>query len=282
MARYLFYKEHYFDNFELGNPALLRSPVLFQRVDSYIEKLTPQHPDSICLSLDRIFGLMKPSKETFQFYFVHYLNQYAKSKLVGFDAIYVHLAKKYIETGLTDEFIEKENRDKIIDNANKIFPTIIGKIAPNIKVFGENNTEVELHKIKAKHTIVFFFAPDCGHCQKQTPDLIEFAKKMQAKNIDIKILTVCTYIGAEKMPECWKYLKEKGIDAPEMKGVFTNTVDPFLISRYKTLYNVQTTPQLFVLDENKVIRSKSIEAKQLEEVLDFIIKEDTEKLKKGK
>ena len=96
----------------MGNPALLRTPVLAQRIDGYLDRLTPQHPDSICESLDRILELVKPSKETFQFYFVQYLNKYIKSNVVGFDAVHVHLTKKYIETGLTDEFIPKENKVK--------------------------------------------------------------------------------------------------------------------------------------------------------------------------
>jgi thiol-disulfide isomerase/thioredoxin len=121
---------------------------------------------------------------------------------------------------------------------------------------------------------LFFYAPDCGHCQKQSPLLVEFLQKAKAKNIDVKVLAVCTYVGTDKMPECWKYAKEKGF------GDFINTVDPYLISRYKTLFNVETTPQVYVLDENKTIRSKGIEAKQLEEVLDHIIQEDNAKLKK--
>ena len=36
----------------------------------------------------------------------------------------------------------------------------------------------------------------------------------------------------------------------------------------------------FILDENKTIRSKSVEAKQVGEVLDFIIMEDAEKMRK--
>ncbi len=274
VAVYYYFKQHWFDNYDLGNPALLRTPVLFQRVDYYIEKMTPQHPDSICISLDRILTLAKPSKETFQFYFIHYLNQYAKSKLVGYDAIYVHLSKNYIEKGMCDEFLEKDNREKIVTNANKLAPILIGTRAPEIKVFKEDSTRISLSDVKAKYTVLFFFAPDCGHCQKQSPDLVAFLKKVKEKKLDVKVLAVCTYVGTEKMPECWKYVKEKGF------GDFINTVDPFLTSRYKTLYNVETTPQLFILDENKIIRSKSIEAKQLEEVLDFIIAEDNDKIKK--
>ncbi len=277
IAIYYYYKQHWFDNFEMSNPALLRSPVLFQRIDYYIEKLTPQHPDSIIQSIDRILELVKPSKETFQFYFLHYFNNYAKSKLVGFDAIYVILAKKYIETGQTDDFIEKNNKEKILNNANKLFPILIGKKAPEITVFiqdttfDKNSKAISLYSIKSKYTILFFYAPDCGHCQKQSPELVAFAKKAKEKNIDVKIFTTCTYLNnsSNKMPECVKYIQEKGfVD-------FINTMDPYLMSRYKQLYNVETTPQIFILDENKIIRSKSIEAKQLEDVVDFIIQEDS-------
>ncbi len=274
MAQYIYYKQHCFDNFELGNPALLRTPVLQQRVDYYIDKLTPQHPDSIYESIERILEGVKPAKESFQYYFVQFLNKYAKSNLVGFDAIYVKLAKKYIETGLTDEFIEKENKEKILQNAQKLDPILIGKKAPEIKTFKEDNSTITLSDIKAKYTVLFFFAPDCGHCQKQSPFLVEFFKTAKAKNWDVKVAAVCTYVGPDKMPECWKYVKEKGFDE------FINTIDPYMISRYKTLYNVETTPQIFVLDENKIIRSKSIEAKQLEEVVEYLMKEDAEKIKK--
>lgn len=274
-ARYLYYKQHFFDNFDMGNPALLRTPVLAQRIDSYLDRLTPQHPDSICESLDRILGLTMPSKETFQFYFVQYLNKYIKSNVVGFDAIHVHLTKKYVETGLTDEFIPKDNKVKLVDQANKVFPLLIGKKAPEIKVFKEDNSTISVSEINSKYSVLFFFAPDCGHCQKQSPFLVEFLQKAKEKKIDVKVLAVCTYPGVDKMPECWKYVKEKGF------GDFINAVDPYMISRYKTLYNVETTPQVYVLDAEKRIRSKNIEAKQLSEVLDHIIEEDNAKLKES-
>lgn len=91
-------------------------------MDYYIDKLTPQHPDSVYESCERILEAMKPAKETFQFYFVQFLNCYAKSNLVGFDAIYVHLAKKYIEPGITDEFIEKENKKKSCKMPTNLLP----------------------------------------------------------------------------------------------------------------------------------------------------------------
>jgi len=45
-------------------------------------------------------------------------------------------------------------------------------------------------------------------------------------------------------------------------------------------YDIQSTPQIYVLDENKIIRSKSIEAKQLDEVVDYLIKDEAQKIAK--
>ena len=274
LAEYYFYKKHYFDNYDMTNPAILRTPVMYPRINNYIEKMTPQHPDSIIESLERVFDLLKPNKSAFQFYFIEYLNKYIKSNVVGFDAVHVYLTKKYVESGYCDDFIAKDNKDKLVENANHLFPILIGKIAPNIRTFQADSTPITLHSIKAKYTVLFFFAPDCSHCQKQSPFLVDFFKKVKENNWDIKVVTICTYSGADKMPECWKYAKEKGFDG------FINTIDPYMISRYKTLYNVVTTPQLFILDENKIIRSKSVATDQLSEVFDFIMKEDAEKIKK--
>lgn len=274
MAQYIYYKQHYFDNYDMANPAILRTPVLYPRINNYLEKLTPAHPDSILESLERIFTLLKPNKPAFQFYFIEYLNKYIKSNVVGYDAIHVALTKKYIESGYCDDFIPKDNKEKLVENANHIFPTLIGKTAPNIRTFQADSTPIFLHDIKAKYTVLFFFAPDCGHCQKQSPFLVEFYKKIKANNWDIKVVTVCTFKGTDKMPECWKYAKEKGFDG------FINTIDPYLTSRYQTLYNVVTTPQLFILDNNKIIKSKSIATEQLSEVFEAIMKEDAEKIKK--
>ena len=116
-----------------------------------------------------------------------------------------------------------------------------------------------------------------GYIYSQTglsEQAIENYKKAKEKNLDIKVITISTKKGEENIVPSWKYTKEKQFDD------FINTNDPFTISRYSTLYDIQTTPQLYVLDENKVIRSKGIEAKQLDEVIDYIMKEEADKITK--
>ncbi len=268
LRKYFYMKAHCFDNFEMTNLALLRTPILFQRVDYFVSKLTPPAPDSICESIDRVLELFKPTRESFNVYFAHFFNAYANSKIVGYDAIFVHLVKKYIETGATDSLFSKESKDKNIATANKLAPILIGKLAPPVKMFMEDGKTKDLYDVKSKYTVLYIWDPDCGHCQKSMPKLAEFYQKFSTKGV--QVYAVCNKKPTD-VSKCWEYIKDKKI------GDWINVIDPYQISRYSTLYNVETTPVVFVLDENKRIISKNIDAAQLEEVIGNIMKDDEKK-----
>ena len=99
-------------------------------------------------------------------------------------------------------------------------------------------------------------------------------KRAREKNWDLKIFAVSTKQGEQNIEPTWKYVKEKNFSD------FINTNDPFGVSRFFNKYDIQSTPQIYVLDENKIIRSKSIEAKQLDEVVDYLIKDEAQKIAK--
>lgn len=261
LKKYLWYKEHFFDNIDLSDPCLLRTPTMFQKIDTYMQKLTVQHPDSINISVDYILNKVKSNEDAFQYYLVHFLNYYARSKFVGMDAVYVHIAKKYYAGGLAP-WTEKETLDKILDNARRLEPILIGKIAPNIRMMTRDSTPVSLYDLKSDYTVLFIWAHDCGHCKTSMPEIIKFYEKF--KNKGVKIYGVCkTKPGEEK--KCWDFIDERpGMD-------WLNVIDPYSISRYIQLYDVQTTPQIFILDKNHKILSKRIGSEQLENVMDQII-----------
>lgn len=269
--KYYWYRDHFFDNIDVADPCLLRSPVLHPKVDQFITKVTPQHPDSVNLAIDYVIGKMKDSKENYKYFLIHYLNFYAKSQLVGFDACYVHIAKKYYCSGQAN-WTKKEDIEKICDNANRLEPILIGKIAPNITVMDRENKPHNLWDVDADYTVLFFWAPDCGHCKKIAPHMVEFAKKF--KDRGVKVFAVCTAVG-DKGPDCWKGVEEKGFT----DDLFMNMSDPYIRSRYKTLYDVQTTPQIFILDRKHEILSKRIGGDQLSDVMEMVMKFQEEKKK---
>jgi thiol-disulfide isomerase/thioredoxin len=266
LKRYLYFKEHYFDNMNMADPRMLRTPILFGKIDYYIEKLTVQHPDSISKSVDRILSLVEPSEETYKFYLIHFLNNYAKSKFVGMDAVYVHLGEKYYCSGKA-WWVEEEQLKKICSNVAKLKPILVGKIAPDINVQKKDGSSISLHEVKSDITVLFFWAPDCGHCKKAMPFVVSFYDKYSSWGVEI--FAVCTKTGND-MGECWDGIEEKNM------GKWINTVDPYLRSKYKQIYDIRTTPRIFVLDKDKKIISKGIGGEQLEEIIENIIFNDAE------
>ncbi|MEM6967245.1 MAG: redoxin domain-containing protein [Bacteroidota bacterium] len=271
MQRYLYYKEHYFDNVDLSDPRVLRTPFLFKRVTYFEEKLTPQHPDSLIQSIDFVLKKMQPSEETFKYYLIHFFNKYLKSKVVGMDAVAVHLAENYYCKGLAP-WVEEERLLKICDNARRAKPTLIGRKARNITTKDRNGKDRQLYDVKTDYTILYFWAPDCGHCKKMTPFLIDFHEKWKDKSVSI--FTICKPKSGE-YEECWEYIDEK-----ENMDKMMHTYDPS--QRAQVYYNIRSTPSLFILNKNKEIISKGIGADQLDEVMDQIILRDQENMNKEK
>ncbi len=277
----LYTKQHFFDNIDNADPRVLRSPVQFSKVDYYIQKLTVQHPDSLIRSIDYVLDLVKPSEETFKFYLIHFLNTYAKSKIIGMDAIYVHLVEKYYATGMAP-WTEEEQLTNIVDNAKTLKPLLIGKTAPdlNCRVFDlEGSLTVKdsenihqrfktkgkkaLHEVEADYTILFIWAPDCGHCKKAMPKMIEFYNKFKPEGVEI--YAICSKF-VNGIPECTSFIDER-------RGMldWINVIDPYHESKYKEIYDVRSTPQLYVLDKNKEIVLKRIGTEQLPEVMRDLI-----------
>lgn len=126
-------QKHYFDNINLADDRLIRTALLHARVDYFVQKLQVQHPDTISATIDYLLSQMPTAGENYQYFVIHFLNQYAKSKVVGMDAVYVHMAEKYYTNGKAP-WTEPEQLEKILDNAARLKPLLIGKTAPDLKL----------------------------------------------------------------------------------------------------------------------------------------------------
>jgi len=256
-SSYKYYKDHYFDNMDLGDPANLRTSFIHDRINYYMTKLTTNHPDSIKVAVDYILAKMEPSPDTYQFYLTHFLNTYARAKIVGMDAVYVHLVDNYYAAGKAP-WAGEELLTKLKDNSNGIRSTLIGEIAPDLTLFMQDGTPVTLSELEYEYLVLFFHKPDCGHCKKAVPDVVKFYEEYKDKGV--KLLSICTELG-QKAEKCWESIEDKNM------GSFINVNDPTHSSRYKSKYYVRSTPKLFILDPDRKVLIKDIGANQLMDVM---------------
>ncbi len=259
MKKYLFQKAHYFDNIDLKDERLIRAPknVLVDRVEYYLDNLTPQSPDSINTSVDYILDKCKQTQVTYRFLLTYMFNKYREAKKIGMDGVYVHIAENYIATGKAP-WIEEEEKNKVLSAVKAISPTLIGKKAPNFTVQTEDDKNISLYDIQSPYTILIFWAPNCTHCQQSMPQLNTFYKAYKDKGV--QVFAVCTKVN-EQEKSCWDY-----IDKNQFTGWINGSDKNGGTSSIQTIYNVKTTPKIYVVDKDKKIIVKDIGVENLEEV----------------
>jgi thiol-disulfide isomerase/thioredoxin len=275
--QYRYYRTHYFDNFDLNDPRLLRTIFYEQKLKTYIDKVVPQIPDTLNYEIDRLLTKVHGNDEIFRVVLVTLFNQYAGSQIMGQDAVLVHVAEKWYIPYST------WNDKKFIDNLKKelakVKPNLIGSLAPDLKLvevpsdhfmvaktdtalksnpYVGNN--ITLHTIKAKYLVVAFWEADCGHCKKAIPELYNVYQKVKDKGVQVLAIHMISSIEG----------KRKWIDFVNEHGEYDwmNAWSPYNYD-YKDLYNVYTTPVIYILDENKKIIAKKISPDQVEEIIKF-------------
>jgi peroxiredoxin len=247
-------QEHYFDPIDLKDERLLRTPFLFNRIEYFVDKLHIQHPDTVSKTIDGVLDLMDPKSEMFKYYVVHFINKAAASKIVGMDAVYVHMVDNYYSNGRA-YWTDEEQLKSMQENAERTRPLLIGNQAPNMKMSRRDGTPVELYELEANYTILYFWQFACPSCKKSTPYMKEFYEKWKDKGVEI--FSICTKQG--EIGKCWEYIDDNGI------GEWLHATDRYM--RFYKDYDIRSTPSIFVLDENKKIVSKRIGAQQLDELL---------------
>jgi thiol-disulfide isomerase/thioredoxin len=260
--RFLYYKEHFFDFMDFHAEGMVRTPFISQKFDTYLSKLTNQDPDSLIRAIDFLLLKVKHDTESYRYFLASYLNKYGQMKIVGQDAIYVHLVDNYYAKGETP-WVTQENINKMIENADELRPILIHKTMPDFTTYLQNGDGINLHSVKSEYTIVIFWAPDCGHCKKIMPSVVSFYENYKDKGV--KIFSVCTK-GGDKTTTCWPAIEEK-----KMQG-FINTADEY--QRYNAKVRIKSTPKIFILDTNKKILIKDISGEEIEKIFKEIYEFD--------
>lgn len=262
--KYFYYKNHYWDNVDFTDDKIIRTPIYHAKLKQFFETVVVQIPDSINKEADILIAKARANKEIFKYTVWFITNTFEKSKIMGMDAVFVHMGKNYYMKG--DAFwVDSTTLAKITERVQKTEPNLIGKIAPELKLKDSLMRDVYLSKIKADYTVIYFFAPTCGHCKKTTPVMMETYKKLKPKNVEV--LAVCT----EYDWEDWKkYLQEN-------KPEWINTIDITNTSNFRNNYDIYSTPVIYVLDKDKKIIAKRIGVEQIEDV----IEKDIERKKKS-
>jgi peroxiredoxin len=269
---YHYYKAHFFDNIDFNDDRLLRSPVFHPKIKQYMDKMTAQIPDSINIAADYLVEKSRNNPEIFK-YVVYWLTlNYESSKIMGMDAVFVHMVEKYYVTNQA-YWVDSAQLAKITARAYILNPILIGKKTPPISMVDSTGKTINLWDVKAKYTIAIFWDAECGHCKKEVPKLKElYDSKLKAMGVQVYA------IASEDKVKEWK----KFIIDNKLNWINVHQPDDYKRAVTKKIYDIYSTPFIYLLDENKIIRAKHIDVDQLGNLIDILEKEKAEKAKADK
>lgn len=258
---YRYFKAHYWDQVDLTDSRLIRTPVLLPKINYYMDKLTYQIPDSVLASARFIIEKSKQSREMFKYLVVTLTSNYEISKIMGMDAVFVGLVEDYYKTGQAF-WADSSLTFKITDRARVLKPLLLGKRTPNLVLEDTSGVMQNLWNMNSKYTVLCFWDPDCSHCKKVVPKLKEWY--VSNKNKGVEVFAVCTETEEQK----WKkFIRDNQLD-------WINVADLHLHNHFRSVYDISSTPVIYMLDKNKVIFAKKMGVEQMTEILDAQMKKE--------
>jgi thiol-disulfide isomerase/thioredoxin len=265
--QYYYYRHHYFDNFNISDPRMLRTPLYEDKVMNYLEKVIPHYTDTINKEVDMIIDTTRHDSTLFRFMLVTLFNYYGKSQIMGMDAVQVHIAEKYY---ISDAWwSDKKFIDDLKERVTALKPLLLGKVAPDVQLriipaqhFIEAATDTALKKyphagsflnlsqIEAKYTVLIFWEATCGHCKVAVPKMYQIYKDSLEK-MGVKVVAISTLFGEDGKVEWVNFVNQHKLYD------WINAWNPYDY-QFKIIYDIKSTPQIFVLNKNKEIIGKRI------------------------
>ncbi|HPX76316.1 MAG TPA: DUF5106 domain-containing protein [Bacteroidales bacterium] len=265
---YKFYKAHYWDNIDWTERGLLRTPIFENKLDYYFDKVVAPTADSMIIESRNIITKAYEAGDSIMFRYTlsHLFDYFQLSSIMGFDAVFVAIAEDWYISGKAN-WVSKEYLGKIIERVNKITPTKLGNIATDLtRMQTLDDKYISLHQIDADYTVLVFYEPHCGHCKKEVPKLMQHYRD-SLKDLNVKVFALYTQYDKEE----WKtFVDEKNLYEDGWYNVWDG---PYPHSNFRDFYDMYSTPLIYLVDKEKKIIAKRLNAEDIRGFIDFIKKQ---------
>lgn len=252
------FRNDFWDNVDFQDERLLRTPVISNKLKRHITELTPQQPDSIIRQADIIIQKSLVNKNMFQFFsnWIALNYQPTKTKVMDGEAVFVHILEKYFSS---KEMAFWASDKDLADFKKKVYEmksSLLYRKGPDVVSTDFYGNTRSIYEIKADYIVVFMYDPDCDHCRSETPLLREFYKEWKDKSLEVFAIVLNTD------DEEWRaFVQKNQIES------WINVHDPTNRSIYAKYY-VDITPELYVLNKDRIIIGKNLKVAQIATVIE--------------
>lgn len=250
------YRQEFWDNVDFSDRRLLRTQVINNKLKRYFQELTPQSPDSIYMSAERLCDRLYMYPEYYMFITNWVVRNYEPTKctLMDPEAVFVRMVGKYF-TPDKAFWADSIQMLGIRTRAREMSKSLIGDIGPDVTSKDLNGKTHRLFDNDAEYLVVYMFAPSCEHCQEQSPKLVEWHNEWKDKGRDVYAIALDT-----DNQELGDYIKKTGMEFP----VVWDSTNRSIYGKYY----VDITPEVYVLNKERKIIGKNLKVFQINTVID--------------
>ncbi|MCL3782540.1 TlpA family protein disulfide reductase [Prolixibacteraceae bacterium JC049] len=250
---YHYMTQNFWSHINLKDERILNTPLLKNKLDIFFNKVIIQVPDTMTKEAFRLLDAC--GSKTFPYISNYLMNNALNTKFMGMEAAFVAIAEKYFIGQKT--WADSATMYKIKQQVALNKPNLLGNKAPNLKLKTPENEFRSLYDVNASFTILLFWETSCGHCKTEIPKLLKLWNTQKEKGI--KIFAVYTQ---DKKKVWTDYIFDKKIFE------WINVYDEDRLSPFRQLYNIYSTPTIYLLDKNKKIIAKRMSVDNLEKILE--------------
>lgn len=271
--QYRFFKDHYWDNIDLMDGRLVRTPILEGKLKQYLNNYVSPEADSIIYEFNWMIALGRNDDEMFKYLIGYFVDNYVQPKIMGQDKVFLHVYERFIAgENPKVNWLNEKQKDAIQKRAYMLMANQIGAKAWDMNMVDVNNKARTLYNEKNDFTIVLFWDIHCGTCKAEIPVLDSFYQANWKKN---KVGIYSVMINEDAVKEWPDYIAKNGKEWAHVHQTkaLKESEEKAGKPSFRQLYDIRSTPTIFLLDKDKNILTKNITLNDLNNVLQEKIKQ---------
>ena len=210
--------------------------------------------------LDGLIGSCRDSL-TRQHVTMQIFDHYQFSRVMGEEAVAVHIYDEWIATGKVKPRNDSEEVvASVFANFNR--SSLLGMQAVPVTLFKPCGGKMTIPR-PGKPSVIFFYSTECAKCRLEVQVLPQVMKEV---DFPMDFYAVC--IDSDK--RLWKDFRKENFkfDNPRVKTF--HLWDPESESGFEKAYGVTATPRMFVVWADGIILGRRLEVVNLQEIIHYI------------
>jgi thiol-disulfide isomerase/thioredoxin len=235
-----YYKAHFFDRLDFGDPRMIHTEVLFVMINDYLRTFAQPPGNEIYIDLiDSILSRAKANDEVYQYCIELFIQAFDQSPWVP---VYLHLIEEhYLLAPLSHNVLRETYRRRTAAIRN----TSIGSKIPQVCGSTPSGTTHCLLDELGSATVLMIWSLGCEHCESMLPGMGNISREYAEKGLRVFSFTL-----AEERDTLARAMDEfniSWINVSDYQGFVSDIVEEF---------NISVTPVIFLLDKDGRITDK--------------------------